>query len=977
MDFGTIKFILGRKRAEEFTSKELAAFRQRKQRVFLQVLHEILSQRNDRRGKVEDWAECLLCVTEDTYGDIESFPDFLLRLAAFQQYREKKESAHATSKHGASKAKVKDETQEPLRTFLSTPFVTKLVNETISADGFIPSETDWMALNFLFKHNLIERRLYAPLLMIISGPQGLAGLLEITPEAWKPSIGYVLRQKVENIIFILFKMIQHEPGKYELMLTLFKRTLLNISARLEAGITAGEGSEQSEAESLDAGFFSSSDDEEEEEKYNNGDNKQYLISQIPRSTDTDDSEGDDKEGEGEELPRDGRSRTMMMVRKCIQAEENLPSYRNSWCELCLTAVTLLHKRLLDEKQEHESLNQFAAVKGQKKAQPVTSDPRVQSISDTISLLNSPTWQRQLLSLDTLVDILSTRNTDAAAEEAQSRFQSSAKKAPPAVAAESNAKTKRGGKPATSQKSTTTANSMSQRKSNTSGPSKGGTGASKPVEELCRSGYLRHLCWCLVSKKGRIRSQASSLLSTILDLSKSDHGSVGVDLWAAFVEQGLVPLLELVRLGYPVGQVPARTSGLSEEETISLFPEQSVRILLHGILDNLVARLQTSSPLRLRLASALIHAGNPTLRLNIFVALLFLARKASDCGMSIWRMRTPSQQEKQVYTSSEKKGMTGKKENVLSGLVDVGLDGGGNEEGEVFLSMLKALLKDVPELKVIVSIMAHTLRSAQEVKMAMVIPDEKDSKKLEGHLRGGPTVMVDDDGSLVKMVCPAPNAVLRHSPDLANILHQMAEKEAEVDADPFAANGSRPLPVLSGSYSLWQEIFSQMTSDRLQDSSISRMALDQIVDAFHIARKYRMPLLLEKYAQALGKRINTDTIVTVWSCGLGRVMTNGVHVDISNSSDAAELSQFLPAPVQLGGTDASRPPASPGELLLDFSSNGATVSTGRGSRAHLGLVSACFDWIEKNSGNAYDPRRPLLAAELLELTHLTLGLIIAG
>ena len=74
---------------------------------------------------------------------------------------------------------------------------------------------------------------------------------------------------------------------------------------------------------------------------------------------------------------------------------------------------------------------------------------------------------------------------------------------------------------------------------------------RPVEELCRRGYLRYLTWNLVSEKGPVRAEAARLFSIIHDLSKNNQGDIGVDLWAAIVEQGLVTILELVRVGFPV------------------------------------------------------------------------------------------------------------------------------------------------------------------------------------------------------------------------------------------------------------------------------------------------------------------------------------------------------------------------------------------------------------------------------------------
>lgn len=967
MDIATAKLILRSEVPESASDRELSGFLVRKRRVFLQVLHEILSRRNDKGGTLNEWVECLLCLAERGHRDgLEDFPVFLLRLAAFQQYREKKESLPDRNKKGSKISSSDSNNAKALLRFLSMPDMVKIMNDTIEETSFSPSEMDWMALNFLFRHELINKRLYPHILLLASGSQGLSGLLEITPEAWKASIGYVLRQKIENIIFILFKVLSDESDKYDLMLTLCGKSLFNISLRLEVGIESDREGDTEDSKGLDAGFFSSSDEEEDED--DKAAESKGLLAQTPGF---DDENPDDEDNDGAFSLGGGASKMQDMMRRCIQAEENLPAYRSSWCELCLTAVTILHERLIEGKRAEETKNlremeqQPQSKRGSGRGGtaasvlPPNSSMAHQGFSDAISSLNSRTWQRQLLSLDTLMDIL-VKGKGKGSEGGGSRSSKA-----------SASSRRRGG-----------------------GSSKKAAQVIQPLEELSRSGSLRHICWGLVSSRGRVRASTSALLGTILDLSSNDQDTVGVNLWAAFVEQGLVPVLEMVRLGYPVDQIPSRTSGLTEDESVRLFPERSIRELVDAALRMLVERLCSMNTLRVRLASALLHSGNPALRLNIFVALLFLARKSGECGLCIWQMSTPSQAEgsaprKKDTFSSSGGGKRNQEPTAAAAAVGEVVSG----QGEVFLGMLKGMLRDTTELKTILAVIAHTVRTALEIKKAsnsglqaersLDVADRGEDKLRKSKQRGGsgsgPTVVVQDGGSRIKMACPEPSTVRRHSRDLAEILREMAEREAAREADVFAPVDEASLPSLSGSYSLWQEVFSHMTNDQIQDPSITRMALDQVVDAFHIARKYRMALLLDKYAAALGNRLSADTIVTVWSCALGKEMVNGVLVGppplLSNSSASSGAigDDFLPPPRQ---ERPANPPSSPTAASASQKFE-AQRTIGRGTRAHLGLLSTCLDWLEKAGAAAFSQKRPLLAAELLELTHQTLGIVITA
>ena len=129
----------------------------------------------------------------------------------------------------------------------------------------------------------------------------------------------------------------------------------------------------------------------------------------------------------------------------------------------------------------------------------------------------------------------------------------------------------------------------------------------------------------------------------------------------------------------------------------------------------------------------------------------------------------------------------------------------------------------------------------------------------------------------------------------------------------------------------------------------------------------MQLLVDRYAAALAKRLRGDTVVVIMECALGQEMKDGLMVADDGACGADALP--LPLPLYGEGSASPHPPVSP--TAASSSSSSRTSN----SRAHLGLLSACFDWMEKNLEAAFSSRRPLQASELASLVHTALEAII--
>ena len=158
------------------------------------------------------------------------------------------------------------------------------------------------------------------------------------------------------------------------------------------------------------------------------------------------------------------------------------------------------------------------------------------------------------------------------------------------------------------------------------------------------------------------------------------------------------------------------------------------------------------------------------------------------------------------------------------------------EGMVLLSMLGGLSKDQPsELRPVVAMVAHALIIALKCRERNKVENKKDcTLKLSasvaaaeddeddvgvndstngvspsvpsrvsivsGSILGrGPSVLADDDGHFVKMVCPSPSLVQSHSTELADMLR------AAIIADNTEEYERENTLTLEGPYSVWQEV----------------------------------------------------------------------------------------------------------------------------------------------------------------------------
>ena len=785
-----------------------------------------------------------------------------------------------------------------------------------------------------------------------------------------------------------------------------------------------------------------------------------------------------------------------------RAERNMPPYRGQWCDLCMTSIVSLIMHVQTQSHPHTKVKATASTGAQSVAFASTSvrnnahTPNVASVSQIIQtntqkqlqsdiiMLSSPCWQLRLLSLTSLQLLIqmpistlagvgvgaaskvfsddkdrdkrgngdsgnsvatatATNATTISTNNSKVSRSSNSNKATNVKGEKTDSRATGNGKekilPNTSSSSGAAGAVMAIR--NGYSHSRNRNSSIRPVEELCQSGYIRSLCWNTLNFRGDVRIISAKVLDSIVKATEKEK--VGTEVWAAVVEQGLVPLLEIIQQGIPICPYPylytyresssgaglttstqAVKSDDNREKSGELFPEHTVRCTIQTLLLSLCQHLEASPTLRLRLSSALLHSGNQTLRMNIFSGILYINTRMPTLGKSLWGLNTPSQSADGINSTGTGTGTADDSESRL-------VTPTGN--GKVFLDMLHTLAREPLDLKPLLAVMAHVMRSSTQLREKMEKQvssaavafaralNEKDQGQEQGQrhgqkqvsskgiianahkaassdrLQGGATVLVDDSGQLVKMRCPAPAVIEEHSPAFALLLATGSTSTGagagvatETQPNGTKVVGSGSLIILAGKYSLWQEIFSHMLhgdDNYLFEQSILRMPATAIIDAFQIARRFHLHILLEKYAKAMSKRINMDTVVSTLEAALGRdgdslegatkitVVEGAItHIPLHNScsisvSGSGSGYDILPKPI----SDMSSAVTS--TYSTEMYPPSPTVRQKQPilmpmpkKMMHVRLTSQCLDYMESNVEQCFSRRRPVRLAELTVLLH---------
>lgn len=403
-------------------------------------------------------------------------------------------------------------------------------------------------------------------------------------------------------------------------------------------------------------------------------------------------------------------------------------------------------------------------------------------------------------------------------------------------------------------------------------------ASEVLTELCRSGFLRILCWTALHSHFLIRDEAGQLFRYIIKTVVLDQTS---EFWVSIVEQGLIPLLEIISSGLYLS---------SNRNTIP-FPEVSIRDCAEEILRNLCSVLSNNpNTFQGRIMNALVHTGSNKLRGNIFAGLIYLSSRSDNLGKQLWSIANS--------------------QNVNS-ITSLQTQGGG-----MFLQLCEVGYKDSSELLTIIKAMSHVVKCSIDRKLLIELQNDESCAQSEIDLMNkitiGPTVLVKNEGQLMKMQCPSLSIVLKHSISLATLLKDSLDEQKEN-------------LILTGNYYVWQEIFSHITNDIfLEDNRVNRMSIDDLIESLNIANCYNMRKLTDKYTQLLCKRLTLDTFVPIFKCVLG----------IGNLMKKKEMKYMF----------------------------------------HLSLGYGCLHFLSQNIEKILNSRFPVRVNETIELLHLCLEIL---
>ena len=130
-----------------------------------------------------------------------------------------------------------------------------------------------------------------------------------------------------------------------------------------------------------------------------------------------------------------------------------------------------------------------------------------------------------------------------------------------------------------------------------------------------------------------------------------------------------------------------------------------------------------------------------------------------------------------------------------------------------------------------------------------------------------TALVKFEGKLIKMQCSELKHIEVHSPYLYEVLTNSSSSTTSAAAsssssssssnlnsgytsDNTASSKAYPHPVLVGSYSVWQEMFSHITSSSLMFLGIGRMPRSTLIEALILSRVYGIHHCHRSYCDAL-------------------------------------------------------------------------------------------------------------------------------
>lgn len=223
-----------------------------------------------------------------------------------------------------------------------------------------------------------------------------------------------------------------------------------------------------------------------------------------------------------------------------------------------------------------------------------------------------------------------------------------------------------------------------------------------------------------------------------------------EVWTSFVEQGLVILLWTIAQGHDC---------LVHSSSTLSFPEEPLRSVCRRLIDQLRYYLESNVIFRNRVVHSLIYSGNQKLKMNVWTGIVYLCRGNEKLSSLMWTTSVASQ------SSSVASSKPGKKTVVASPTVAEKV------QGMIYYHMMQQMAtNDIKSFRSLLRIIRLNIEELLTSMSTSLVAPRRERSNLSVHSGiHGPTVLVDDEGRLVKMVCPNTFIVTRHSPQLATLI----------------------------------------------------------------------------------------------------------------------------------------------------------------------------------------------------------------
>ena len=443
--------------------------------------------------------------------------------------------------------------------------------------------------------------------------------------------------------------------------------------------------------------------------------------------------------------------------------------------------------------------------------------------------------------------------------------------------------------------------------------------------LSSTGTIRMMVWFLLHEIEDIRFRTARIFREILNnpLRVEKKGTMGSTdskktmsqqddieflepeisvMTSAFIEQALIPILEIASKGISVTIKGSDNDDKMEQESnVQQFPEMYVRSVATDLLfcaasileskdkiktsskEQLSTKLNPSSSrppvmMRQRMLNTLLNTQNPKLRRNILISLLFLAARSSTLNAKIWE-------------ASRKINAAGPAGSLLREMLEGPLMGRNGVPLDVcdIITILAKMSTDALKF----GGMSTKYNNKTEADLNECKQDAKQSQKSK--LMGtGPIVMVRNsnfllekpliqlggkEATMVKMQCPIIPIIETHSLTLAKLLSQVDENYE-----------------LFGSYEVWQQLFDHMVVLETMggsimtgglDDSLNNMAIEVLLDVYELSMQFKMDSLSSMYRQKIIHRINVANFSKIFGYALRYEFTKANYLRSSLSRGRGE------------------------------------------------------------------------------------------